>query len=97
MSSHCRSRLHGHVRASLKKLLFLRLQAKNEWGGTVYPCLPGHEMVGIVTEVGAEVTQFKVPPPPFPPPRARAGTSPLLSVRFCEAFNTGEGTSTTLL
>lgn len=34
--------------------------AKNEWGATVYPCLPGHEMVGIVTEVGAEVTQFKV-------------------------------------
>ncbi len=34
--------------------------AKSEWPGTVYPCVPGHEMVGKVTRVGAEVTTFKV-------------------------------------
>ncbi|MGA0533278.1 NAD(P)-dependent alcohol dehydrogenase [Hansschlegelia sp. KR7-227] len=35
-------------------------QARNEWKNTVYPCLPGHEIVGRVAEVGAEVTKFKV-------------------------------------
>jgi alcohol dehydrogenase (NADP+) len=36
-------------------------QARNEWSGmpTVYPCVPGHEIVGRVTKVGAEVTRFK--------------------------------------
>ncbi len=24
--------------------------ARNEWGGTIYPCVPGHEIVGRVTE-----------------------------------------------
>lgn len=33
---------------------------KNEWGNAVYPLLPGHEIVGIVTEVGSNVTKFKV-------------------------------------
>ncbi len=33
--------------------------ARNEWGGTVYPCVPGHEIVGRVTKVGAHVTKFK--------------------------------------
>ncbi|TYG95053.1 hypothetical protein ES288_A11G236900v1 [Gossypium darwinii] len=33
---------------------------KNEWGNTVYPFLPGHEIVGEVTEVGSKVTKFKV-------------------------------------
>ena len=33
--------------------------ARNEWKGTTYPCIPGHEIVGIVTEVGSEVTRFK--------------------------------------
>lgn len=34
--------------------------ARNEWGGTtVYPCVPGHEVVGHVTKVGAKVTKFK--------------------------------------
>jgi uncharacterized zinc-type alcohol dehydrogenase-like protein len=32
---------------------------RSEWGGTLYPCVPGHEIVGHVTEVGAEVTGFK--------------------------------------
>ena len=34
--------------------------ARNEWKNTVYPCLPGHEIVGRVVEVGGEVTKFKV-------------------------------------
>jgi alcohol dehydrogenase (NADP+) len=34
--------------------------AKNDWRGTVYPTVPGHEIVGKVTAVGAEVTKFKV-------------------------------------
>jgi len=31
-----------------------------EWGGTRYPCVPGHEIVGHVSAVGGEVTGFKV-------------------------------------
>ena len=37
-------------------------QARNEWSGfmpTVYPCVPGHEIVGRVTKVGSAVTRFK--------------------------------------
>ena len=37
-------------------------QARNEWSGvmpTVYPCVPGHEIVGRVTKVGSSVTKFK--------------------------------------
>jgi uncharacterized zinc-type alcohol dehydrogenase-like protein len=34
--------------------------ARNEWHFTVYPACPGHEIVGRVTEVGAEVTGFKL-------------------------------------
>lgn len=34
--------------------------AKNEWGGTIYPNVPGHEIVGKVTAVGANVKKFKV-------------------------------------
>ena len=33
--------------------------ARSEWGGTLYPCVPGHEIVGRVTAVGGEVTGFK--------------------------------------
>jgi len=36
--------------------------ARNEWSTilpTVYPCVPGHEIVGRVTKVGSAVTQFK--------------------------------------
>lgn len=36
--------------------------ARNEWSSlaqTVYPCVPGHEIVGRVTKVGASVTKFK--------------------------------------
>ncbi|KAJ4836192.1 hypothetical protein Tsubulata_013729 [Turnera subulata] len=33
---------------------------KNEWGNTQYPLVPGHEIVGIVTEVGSKVEKYKV-------------------------------------
>jgi uncharacterized zinc-type alcohol dehydrogenase-like protein len=33
--------------------------ARNEWGNTVYPTVPGHEIVGRVTAVGAKVGKFK--------------------------------------
>src|SRR5438270_9377372 len=38
-------------------------QVRNEWGEvmpTVYPCVPGHEIVGRVTKVGSAVSEFKV-------------------------------------
>src|SRR5512138_2505846 len=28
-------------------------QVRNEWGGSIYPMVPGHEIVGRVTQVGA--------------------------------------------
>jgi uncharacterized zinc-type alcohol dehydrogenase-like protein len=34
--------------------------ARNDWGGTIYPVVPGHEIVGRVTEIGADVTRHKV-------------------------------------
>ncbi|KAA9042187.1 NAD(P)-dependent alcohol dehydrogenase [Ginsengibacter hankyongi] len=34
--------------------------ARNEWGGTVYPVVPGHEIVGRVTKVGDHVKKYKV-------------------------------------
>ncbi len=34
--------------------------ARNEWHFTVYPAVPGHEIVGRIAEVGANVTKFKV-------------------------------------
>ena len=32
---------------------------RSEWAGTLYPCVPGHEIVGHVTAVGDAVTRFK--------------------------------------
>ncbi|MFJ4256878.1 NAD(P)-dependent alcohol dehydrogenase [Pseudomonas monteilii] len=34
-------------------------QVRSEWEGTQYPCVPGHEIVGRVTAVGAHVATFK--------------------------------------
>src|SRR5665648_601129 len=34
--------------------------ARNDWGGTIYPAVPGHEIVGKITKVGSEVTKLKV-------------------------------------
>lgn len=35
-------------------------QARNEWGGSIYPMVPGHEIVGRVTKIGRNVKKFKV-------------------------------------
>lgn len=35
-------------------------QVKNEWGASVYPMVPGHEIVGHITKIGSHVTKFKV-------------------------------------
>ncbi|MDR3476872.1 MAG: NAD(P)-dependent alcohol dehydrogenase [Gammaproteobacteria bacterium] len=35
-------------------------QVRNEWGGATYPMVPGHEIVGKVTQVGQDVKKFKV-------------------------------------
>ncbi len=32
---------------------------RGEWAGTLYPCVPGHEIVGRVSAVGARVTRFQ--------------------------------------
>lgn len=34
--------------------------ARNDWGGTMYPAVPGHEIVGRITKVGSDVSKFKV-------------------------------------
>ena len=35
-------------------------QVRDEWGGSIYPMVPGHEIVGRVTSVGSAVKKFKV-------------------------------------
>lgn len=34
-------------------------QARDEWGGSIFPMVPGHEIAGRVTDVGSKVTRFK--------------------------------------
>ncbi len=34
-------------------------QARDEWGGSIFPMVPGHEIVGTVSRVGSEVTKWK--------------------------------------
>ncbi|HUQ30635.1 MAG TPA: NAD(P)-dependent alcohol dehydrogenase [Pyrinomonadaceae bacterium] len=34
-------------------------QVRNEWGNSIYPMVPGHEIVGRIARVGSEVTRFK--------------------------------------
>ncbi len=34
-------------------------QVRNEWGNSIYPMVPGHEIVGKVTRVGPKVTKYK--------------------------------------
>ncbi|MCY7377100.1 MAG: NAD(P)-dependent alcohol dehydrogenase [Pyrinomonadaceae bacterium] len=34
-------------------------QARNEWGNSMYPMVPGHEIVGRVAQIGADVSKFK--------------------------------------
>lgn len=35
-------------------------QARNDWGFSSYPVVPGHEIVGRVTSIGSKVTKYKV-------------------------------------
>lgn len=35
-------------------------QVRNDWANTVYPCIPGHEIVGKVVQAGSAVTKFQV-------------------------------------
>lgn len=35
-------------------------QVRDEWGGSIYPMVPGHEIVGKITHVGSAVSKFKV-------------------------------------
>ena len=35
-------------------------QARDEWGGAKFPMVPGHEITGIVSAVGSDVSRFKV-------------------------------------
>src|SRR6266545_2419982 len=35
-------------------------QCQNDWAGTIYPIVPGHEIVGVVTAIGNEVTRHRV-------------------------------------
>jgi uncharacterized zinc-type alcohol dehydrogenase-like protein len=35
-------------------------QARDEWGGSIFPMVPGHEIVGRIAQAGARVSRFKV-------------------------------------
>ncbi|WP_407404507.1 NAD(P)-dependent alcohol dehydrogenase [Chryseobacterium sp.] len=34
--------------------------ARNDWGGSMYPAVPGHEIVGKITKVGSNVSKFRI-------------------------------------
>jgi uncharacterized zinc-type alcohol dehydrogenase-like protein len=56
--------------------------AHGDWGEVEYPCVPGHEVVGIVTRVGEAVTKFK--------PGDRVGVGCMVnSCGTCEACQKG--------
>ncbi|WP_239016770.1 NAD(P)-dependent alcohol dehydrogenase [Sphingomonas ginkgonis] len=58
-------------------------QVKNDWDNSVYPCVPGHEIVGRVTEVGEGVSRFKA--------GDRVGVGCMInSCRECDACRRGE-------
>src|SRR5690606_9624268 len=57
--------------------------ARGEWEGTRYPCVPGHEIVGRVTAVGANVSKFQ--------PGQRVGVGCMVdSCHECENCKAGE-------
>ena len=33
---------------------------QSEWGDSIYPIVPGHEIIGVVTEVGSDVKNFRI-------------------------------------
>lgn len=56
--------------------------AKGDWGEAKYPCVPGHEITGIVTRVGKSVKKFK--------PGDRVGVGCMVnSCKKCEACKSG--------
>ncbi len=58
-------------------------QVKDEWGNTIYPCLPGHEIVGRVIRTGAQVTKAR--------PGDLVGVGCMIdSCRQCEPCRAGE-------
>ena len=57
--------------------------ARGEWGEVLYPAVPGHEIAGVVAEVGAEVTRFA--------PGDRVGVGCMVnSCRECENCRAGD-------
>ena len=57
--------------------------ARGEWGDTLFPLVPGHEIAGVVSAVGSEVTRFSV--------GDRAGVGCMVdSCRECEPCLAGE-------
>jgi uncharacterized zinc-type alcohol dehydrogenase-like protein len=55
-------------------------QARDEWGGSMYPMVPGHEIVGTITKVGSHVKKFTV--------GQRAGVGVMVdSCRTCKPCN----------
>ena len=58
-------------------------QVREEWGEAIFPMVPGHEIAGIVKEVGSSVTKFK--------PGMKAGVGVFIdSCRKCENCLAGE-------
>lgn len=58
-------------------------QAREEWGAAIFPMVPGHEIAGIVTAVGSDVTRFRVGDP--------AGIGCFVdSCRECDSCRAGE-------
>ncbi|MFF4358540.1 NAD(P)-dependent alcohol dehydrogenase [Streptomyces sp. NPDC001604] len=58
-------------------------QAREGWGEAIFPMVPGHEIAGIVSEVGAGVTKYRV--------GDRVGVGCLVdSCRECESCKAGE-------
>ena len=57
-------------------------QARDEWGGSIFPMVPGHEIVGTVAQIGSAVKTFKV--------GERAGVGCFVdSCRICAACREG--------
>lgn len=57
-------------------------QARDEWGGARFPMVPGHEIAGIVTQVGAQVEKYK--------PGDKVGVGCMVdSCRHCPACERG--------
>jgi uncharacterized zinc-type alcohol dehydrogenase-like protein len=58
-------------------------QVRDDWGGSIYPMVPGHEIVGRVTQVGSAASKFKV--------GDLAGVGCMVdSCRECESCRAGE-------